>query len=548
MCGVLASTKKLSDAQLKLLSHRGPDESYFEDIFGLSIQFNRLSITGVRDGSHPITSPNGRWSVFINGEIYNYRQLITSYGLAHTTSDVRVLALGLEKNGLSFVRNLRGMFAGLIVDRHEKKTYLLRDFFGEKPLYYSFSEGNFAVASEFRALLACLNRSINLDSVAMASFARFGYIEEPWTLDKQIKNVPKGALSEIDARGIRVVIEISPDLDQEPNLPTILETVLAETMHLEVPGGLALSGGLDSTAIAKWAFTSKNEMKSYIFNFGRSHFSHESLMAYKSTILNRVPFRVVSFEMQDIEHQLENLARTNDLPHSDLSGLGYLAILRAMKGDKRKVAFFGHGPDEFFWGYDWFSDLIRLTPELPPGDKHLFWNTPAKSSYLLSNVSRENQEEFSINRSLNSSDPFLREGDKWQRARAEISHSYLSTNGHRQIDRLAMSIGIEPRTPFTDSRLYSWAQKATFNPKTDLAKGTFRSAIQNEREANKKYYKRGFNTNITSILSDARYKKFFVKGMESVNSHNLFENPLEFSSLSFEEKYRCAMLGYWLIS
>jgi asparagine synthetase B (glutamine-hydrolysing) len=440
------------------------------------------------------------------------------------------------------------MFAGLIVDRLEKKNYLLRDFFGEKPLYYSFSDGNFTVASEFRALLSCLDRPINLDPVAMASFARFGYIEEPWTLDRHIKNVPKGALSEIDASGIRVVIEIPPTFDHEMSLPTILETVLSETMHLEVPGGLALSGGLDSTAIARRAFIAKNDIKSYIFNFGRNTFSHESLVAYKSTIVNRVPFRVVSFETQDLEHQLESLARINDLPHSDLSGLGYLAILRAMRRDNRKVAFFGHGPDEFFWGYDWFSELIGLITESKLNNDHLFWNNPAQSKYLLSSVSRENQENFSNNRSLNSCDPNLKEKDQWKRARAEISHSYLSANGHRQLDRLAMSLGIEPRTPFTDSRIYSWAQNTTFNPNTDLAKRRFRSAVQNTRQANKNYRKRGFNTNISFILADSSYDKFFLKGIEIINSHNLFEKPLEFKSLTFEDKYRCAMLGYWLIS
>ena len=125
MCGVIASTGKLSAFHKTLLNHRGPDESYFESISHLNIQFSRLSITGVLEGSHPITSPDGRWSVFINGEIYNYQALITSHGLAHTTSDVRVIAFGLEKEGLSFIRNLRGMFAGVIVDRFEKKTYLL---------------------------------------------------------------------------------------------------------------------------------------------------------------------------------------------------------------------------------------------------------------------------------------------------------------------------------------------------------------------------------------------------------------------------------------
>jgi asparagine synthase (glutamine-hydrolysing) len=548
MCGVLASTRKLSGLQRNLLSHRGPDESYFESINDLNVQFNRLSITGILEGSHPITSPSGRWSVFINGEIYNFQALIASHGLAHTTSDVRVLALGLEKDGISFVRNLRGMFAGLIIDRFEEKTYLLRDFFGEKPLYYSFSDGNFTVASEFRALLNCLDRTINLDTVAMASFVRFGYIEEPWTLDKYIKNVPKGALSEIDSSGIRVVIEIPPTFDGESNLTSIIETVLSETMHLEVPGGLALSGGLDSTAIARRAFMSKNDLKSYIFNFGRSPLSIESLVAYRSTFSNRVPFRRVSFETQNLEDQLESLASINDLPHSDLSGLGYLAILRAIKRDDRKVAFFGHGPDEFFWGYEWFNTLVDSITTITPSNDHLFWNTPAQSSYLLSRVSRDNQENFSKNRTLNSCDPFLKEGDKWQRARAEISHSYLSANGHRQLDRLAMSLGIEPRTPFTDSRIYSWTQNATFDPNRDLAKRKFRLAVQNNRQANRNYRKQGFNTNISFVLSDSRYDTFFLKGMEILNSHNLFENALEFESLSFEDKYRCAMLGYWLIA
>ena len=547
MCGVFASTNDLSLAKLELLNHRGPDESYFENISGVRIQFHRLSVTGELEGSHPITSPDGRWSVFINGEVYNYQQLITSHRLARTTSDIRVIALGLEKEGLSFIRHLRGMFAGLIVDRFENKTYLLRDFFGEKPLYYSFLNGNFTVASEFRALLSSLDRSIILDKVAMASFARFGYIEEPWTPDVYIKNVPKGALCEIDTSGIHVVLEIPASERIEGDLKAVLDLVLSETMHLEVSGGLALSGGLDSSEIAKRAHFEKKHLKSYIFNYGRSPFSGEALAAYICSIKNQLPFRVVSFETQDLEKQLIEIARINDVPHSDLSGLGYLTILRAMKKDDRKVAFFGHGPDEFFWGYEWFNKLINSSSILASGKDHLFWNTPAQSAYLLSNVSSEIKHHFSTNRTLNSSDLFLRHGDKWQRARAEISHSYLSSNGHRQLDRLAMSMGIEPRTPFTDSRIYSWAQQAAFNSTRDLEKKSFRVAVQNRREARKTYRKRGFNTNISVMLENPSFDDFFSTGIEIINSHNLFEKSLHFELLTLEDKYRCAMLGYWLI-
>ena len=547
MCGVFASTNDLRSAKLDLLNHRGPDESYFENISGLRVKFFRLSITGVLEGSHPITSPDGRWSVFINGEIYNYQQLITSHGLARTASDVRVIALGLEKEGLSFIRHLRGMFAGLIVDRFENRTYLLRDFFGEKPLYYSFLNGNFTVASEFKALLSSLDRSLILDKVAMASFARFGYIEEPWTPDVYIKNVPKGALCEIDTSGIRVVLEIPASESNVGDLKSTLDLVLSETMHLEVSGGLALSGGLDSSEISKRAHFERKDFKSYIFNYGRSPFSGEALAAYKSSIKNKLPFRVVSFETQNLDKQLIEIASINDVPHSDLSGLGYLAILRAMKKDTRKVAFFGHGPDEFFWGYEWFNRLVDSSSIKAPGKVHLFWDTPAQSSYLLSNVSAEIQHHFSTNRTLNSSDLFLSQGDKWQRARAEISHSYLSANGHRQLDRLAMSMGIEPRTPFTDSRIYSWAQHAAFSPTSDLEKKSFRLALQNRRQASKTYRKRGFNTNISTILENSNFDDFFSTGIEIINSHNFFEKSLQFDSLTLEDKYRCAMLGYWLI-
>ncbi len=548
MCGLLASTNDLSPSQRLLLQHRGPDESYFESINGINIQFNRLSITGIHEGSHPIKSPNGRWSVFVNGEIYNYKQLITSHGLSRTSSDVQVIALGLEKEGLSFVQNLRGMFAGLIIDRLEKKIYVFRDFFGEKPLYYSFSNGQFTIASEFRALLISLGRPIIPDLVALTSYAQFGYIEEPWTFDRDIKNILKGSLCEIDSSGIRVVSEIPASFDQELDLSNLLKTVLTETTHIEVAGGLALSGGLDSGAIAKHGFSGKGKINSYIFNFGSNPISREFLVACKNSILNQIPFRSVSLETKGLENQLKSLAVINDLPHSDLSGLGYLAILRAMKGNDKKVAFFGHGPDEFFWGYDWFNQFIGSTVGSTINSENLFWDTPAKSDYLLSNVSLEIQDEFRKSRSLNSLDPFLKDHCKWRRARAEISHSYLSANAHRQLDRLAMSIGIEPRTPFTDSRLYSWAQSASFDPNTHLAKRSFRSAIQSSRLANKDYQKQGFNTNISLVLSNSRYEKFFVTGTEIINSYNLFCKPLEFKSLSFEDKYRCAMLGYWLIA
>lgn len=286
MCGLIGSTRGLPSNAHNLLSHRGPDERYSVTFEGLSIDFFRLSITGDSAGSHPVDSPSGRWSVFINGEIYNYKSLIKSYDLAETTSDVRVIALGLDAYGIEFTQKLRGMYAGVIIDRSTHKIYALRDFFGEKPLFFCADGKNFMFSSEFRAMLGILERPLSIDPIAFASYARFGYVEEPWTPDIDIRHIPKGALSEISAAGVKVVLEIPSGDENSQNLPSLIQTLLTESMNIEVPGGLALSGGLDSSTLLSFCKKNKNRPKAYILiliNI-QSHVKFILLLPFQSVI------------------------------------------------------------------------------------------------------------------------------------------------------------------------------------------------------------------------------------------------------------------------
>jgi asparagine synthetase B (glutamine-hydrolysing) len=259
------------------------------------------------------------------------------------------------------------------------------------------------------------------------------------------------------------------------------------------------------------------------------------------------PHLINDLGASNLETRLLSLAGKNDQPHADPSGLSYLSIFEEAKSIGLKVVLLGHGPDELFWGYPWFNkQLIKSQQKslLKKVNSPAYWDTPGKNSRLLWSFGYGEKEEAR----LFSTDSYLTSNNPWERYRAEIVHGYLSPNGLRQSDRLAMASGIEPRTPYADSRLYGWAQRNSIKSDFAFDKKEFRDSVHLGPLSSSRYRKKeGFSSPMGLWFQNPDINEFTSQCLKLILAQNV---DWRFSPrpqlLSPSEKYRIVMLGGWL--
>lgn len=547
MCGVMVSLGNEFDFIDGCLSHRGPDQFIKWSHNQNSVDYYRLSITGGLDGESPVKSVNNNWAVFLNGEIYNFLSLQKLYGLPDTQSDTQVLADGLEKVGLEFFRKLRGMFAGVAFNLRTSEIFVFRDFFGEKPLFFSKKFNSILLSSEFSPLLRHLDPGLELDSKSLREYLQFGYSLEPNTFDLRIKHFPRGTVSRYDSDSNQLVKVMTlsqfDSVESECDFDKNLKDSAIEALRCQVNAGFALSGGIDSEALGILIKDTGNaNIRAYTFRV-RSRFKTAEFKNARK-VSKRLGFRQVKVELnaKQILSDLRKIALALDQPHADPAAIGYWKIFERMHEHGEKVAFLGHGPDEFYFGYRWYLDFVEGHGIDQALDHYSFFDrTPGMQEKLLSFLPENNFVENS-NISYNSEDVWLTDPDKWKRACAEISQNYLAINGLRQSDRLAMFWGIEPRTPFADPRIYAWVQTHRNSNNKMSGKVNFMSLFGKTTKSQNEYRKQGFNTSILNELDNIdlnQFRNVLVKYLNipvEVNLNHFF---------SRDEKYRLLMLALW---
>jgi len=551
MCGFIYRKSGFLKGQSGYLKHRGPDEQSYFAGENYELEFSRLTITGKIEGEVPVYSTNKEWLVAFNGEIYNFKSLIRLHNFPVTDSDTKVIANGLEKLGLNFFKELRGMYAGLAINTRTKATYVFRDPLGEKPLFYSYSDDSLLISSEFTALLKLLQRPLELNPKAMSDYFRFGYVEEPDSFDKSIRSVTRGSVSEINHDSKLIQVMSLPGYNEhETNLrlPDLLQMLDQEVSFSTVPTGLALSAGVDSTsllyAMSKYRDAAFIPLIVNIDSHGLSTEAAEATAACKK--LGIEPRLIQPFSSTELLPKLKELSFINDQPHADPSGLSYLSIFQEARLLGLKVVLLGHGPDELFWGYPWFNSQLvtEWNKDNSPRQTREYWDTPGKSSRLLwsfGNKNRTSEQQL-------STDHYLQSFNSWEKYRAEIVHSYLSSNGLRQSDRLAMAYGVEPRTPYADSRLYGWAQENSAKSQESFDKKEFRSAVDlGPLEESRNRKKEGFHSPMGTWFQDAEINDFAGDCLRVISRKGVdWRIKPKLRLLSPSEKYRIIMLGSWL--
>ena len=552
MCGVILRIGNGVIPSFNSIAHRGPNQQYEFHSENSILRFARLSITGIQDGQVPVISHNLQWSVYLNGEIYNFKNLIERFALPFSNSDTRVIAEGIAKYGIEFLKELRGMYALVCINLVTNEFYIARDPLGEKPLYFAHTKSSLVFSSEIRSLMEILDKK-TVNPISLASYFRFGYIEEPFTIFEQIHPFPKGTCMKVSNNDLtlRSIFSITgyDENDLKISLNELLTLVVKEGVSSEVASGLALSDGVDSSLLLSMLIRN-NETKALVVDFPEFSENSEAGQALRFAQQQKAPSNKIEIRMRDLKLDFIDFLKSYDQPHADLAGYSYYRIFQAAKDLNLKVVHLGHGPDEFFWGYDWLYKPLNgvgkvASLSLVRSDKLEFWDTPARSKWI-DHLLPELRMEYRPY-SLSTSDKYINSRSPLQHLRSRIVHSYLSHNAFQQSDRLSMKFGIEARSLWSDTRLYGWSQINSNNIKRDFNKNQFRkeaSIMLNQEKAMKQ--KSGFASPVMKTFMQSKeieslfgesynyIKDFFVKDLRNLES----QAPTE--------KYRLLILAQWL--
>ena len=352
------------------IAHRGPDDvgCYFDDRAGLGLGFRRLSIIDLSPAGHqPMSNEDGSIWIVFNGEIYNYQELrgeLEKAGHRFTSAtDTETILHGYEEWGLDVVQHLRGMFAYALWDSVRRRLVLARDRVGVKPLFYHAGSGRLAFGSEIKAVLNSLDSLPKPNVEAIYDYLTYNYIPAPKTAYENVCKLPAGHFLVVEDGRIQshaywdVSLEKRGDVSEADAVDAARAALTdAVSSHLiaDVPVGVFLSGGMDSSSIAViMAGLQTTPVETFSIGFD----SQES---------NELPFaRVIAEQIHASHHEgmvtwpdmrgaLRKVVDVYDEPFADSSSVPTMAVSR-LASEHVKVVLSGEGGDEAFAGYDGYA-------------------------------------------------------------------------------------------------------------------------------------------------------------------------------------------------
>ncbi len=382
MCGIAAMIDLHGRARaapwaLRALRHRGPDgEGTFTAPDGnVALEHTRLAIIDPDNpaANQPFTDRSGRWTMVYNGELFNFRELRTELerkGVVFVTqSDTEVLLEAFAREGIRILPRLRGMFAFVVYDRTTGEVFAARDQIGVKPFYYGRYNGLFIGCSELRPLLVSPGHQPSFDPAGVVEFLAFGDNPGERTLVDGVRKLLPGQFLRIRNGELRVheywdVIPPPPSghhaEDAAGELLTKLDGAIAASLVSDVPLGLMLSGGIDSSAIAALAVrhVSARELTAYSVAFGRSDDEAEAAARFAHEL--GITHRVLHVTEDRIRAELESWLTDLDYPTGNPTWIACSFIAGAAAADGIKVLLSGDGGDELFGGYTRWMKYLRF--------------------------------------------------------------------------------------------------------------------------------------------------------------------------------------------
>ena len=505
------------------LVHRGPDDAgeFVNANIGLAIR--RLKIIDLETGHQPIHNEDKTIWIVFNGEIYNFLELKRELmGMGHkfyTKSDTEIIIHLYEESGKECVKKLNGMFSFAIWDSRKNELFLARDRLGQKPLYYGFIEGQFIFSSEAKSILKHPAVSKELDIESLNEYLTFEYVPAPKSIYKRINKLPAAHIMIVTKDKIFSENYWSPKLGGLSNIDEseavdkvfdLLQDSVKRHMISDVPLGIFLSGGIDSSAIAALASRQVKDLKTFSISFKEKSFDESR---YSKLVVDYIGSEHydISFCERDCLDTIPKIYSFLDEPFADASVLPTY-LLSKFTREHVTVALGGDGGDELFAGYPThlahrFADnfylhlpsflrkyfiepvAMRLPVSLgnfsfdfivkkfisgvnyPPEVRHRLWmgafSAEQKSRLFTSSIKLYLDNDKGCGCVQSSQDKAKDSEAKGSQQNIMFLDMllYLQDDILTKVDRCSMANSLETRSPFLDNNLVEFVNGLDFNLK-----------------------------------------------------------------------------------
>lgn len=518
MCGIAGFTGPGTRDDLvrmtSRLADRGPDASGFHVEGSVFLGHRRLSILDLEGGAQPMEAADGSCWIVFNGEIYNFAELradLVAEGAVFRThhSDTEVLLAAYAAWGEDMVHRLNGMWAFVIHDRIRQRLFASRDRFGKKPFYYHHAPGRglFVFASELSALLAHPDVPRGISPTAVRKYFAYGYVPAPLAMTEAAHKLPGGHSMTLDLRSGGLKINRYWEYQPEPagnadpgawceELRGLLAAAVRRRMVADVPLGVFLSGGIDSSLIAALAARElpAGELKTFSIGFDEASYDELPFAARVARWIGS-SHRTETLGLAGARELLPEIYARLDEPNGDSSLLPTYLLSKFTRREVT-VALGGDGGDELFAGYEPFRVLaaaalyrrfvprtlhpaiIALTDRLPVSHRYLSFDFALKRfvrgaarqpshwipSWMAGMDARDWRDCFGgdieevFSEAIEAWDG-VRSRDPVEKATGFFIRLYLQDSVLAKVDRASMMNGLEVRAPFLDINVVDFTRR-----------------------------------------------------------------------------------------
>ena len=502
-------------AMNRRIVHRGPDDEGFfvEENVGLAMR--RLSIIDVKSGHQPLSNENQDVWIVYNGEIYNHSELraqLEAKGHRYRSrSDTETIIHLYEEYGRDCVKHLRGMFAFVIWDRRTRTIFAARDRLGIKPFYYRWDGKAFLFGSEIKTILAYPGVDAEFNRGTLAEYLAFGYITGPETMFSGIQKLMPGHTLELREKGEPRIerywdLDVAVDAEAQPReyyvktYRELLEGAVSSHLMSDVPLGVFLSGGLDSSAVA--GLTSKirgDRIETFAVGYGEEQFSE---LGFAREVAAHIGsnHHEVRMSREEFFQSLSRLVWHEDEPIVWPSSVSLYFVARLAR-ERVTVVLTGEGSDETLAGYTryaWtltnsrmdstyravtpsgFRKLIRraihaspLSASLHRKLEHTFlvrdgesWPSFYYDNFFCAFSAAEQKELLTPDALDHSGDAYAGSMNAWEHSHGDLLHRLLYADINSYLiellmkqDQMSMAASIESRVPFLDHKLVEFTAR-----------------------------------------------------------------------------------------
>ena len=475
MCGIAGiifrRSERKEEARNKVelladaIKHRGPDDRGFHIEPDNTVAFvnQRLAIVDIAGGHQPMYSEDGKVGIVFNGEVYNYRELRedlkrTGY-MFQTNSDTEVILRCYERFGVESFNKLDGMFAFCIWDDRSEEVYLVRDHMGIKPLYVYEDQEKIIFCSELKGLAALPDVDLTLDAIGIQDYVMFRYVQAPYSLFKQVRcleagtyaRIRKGVLTHFRYWDIAYPcdLETSEDGMLAEMLRVLLKSAVSSQLMGEVPIGVLLSGGVDSSGIATFVKQAGADLTTFNIGFPDLNEFEYSRAVAAGLGLKHVEVTTTPEELASL---LDKVILALDHPIADPACFPLYRLAEELK-EHVTVVLSGEGGDELFGGYPQYHFLY--TRRLPYNAR--FRAFMEKSWYFCEY--REFLRDQTIAAVAERHKKYFDELPLLNGMLAYDMKTWLPENLMMKADKILMAHSLEGRFPFLDKQLVEFASR-----------------------------------------------------------------------------------------